>query len=126
MGVRVELATGFLPGRLASLLSSIHSAPNLSSVTFSFADRSATPSVFPSSGNWVVADKWLAWVATVRTTAKASLMVVLAGWPEDNPNWEGYFPEFGRAGGILRREIHDHEYWDPRMLFVAERWRDGL
>jgi hypothetical protein len=53
------------------------------------------------------------------------LSVVLAGWPEDNPNWEGYFPEFSRAVGELRKEIHDHDNWDPRTIFDAERWKNG-
>ena len=60
-------------------------------------------------------------VAT-RTVAGAGLRVILAGWPEDNPNWEGYFPEFRGAGGELRREIHDHDYWDQRTISSAEGW----
>ena len=70
-------------------------------------------------------DKWLAWMTTVRTgRAKGGLVVVMAGWPEDDPGWEEYFPEFKRAGGELRRETHDHEYWDTRLVSDAEVWRN--
>ena len=67
-------------------------------------------------------DKWLARMVATRTVAEAGLRVILAGWPEDNPNWEGYFPEFRGAGGELRREIHDHDYWDQRTISSAEGW----
>ena len=121
--VRVELASRFLTDSLAGLLSSIRSAPELSSVTFSFAGRWVTASAFPSCEDWIVVDRWLARMVDARATAKVVLRVVLAGWPEDNPDWKGYFPEFRRAGGDLRRETHDHGYRDPSSIPNAEFWR---
>ena len=59
------------------------------------------------------------------SAAKFGLRVVLVGWPEDNPGWEGYFPEFREAGGELRRETHDYEYRDRRSIFYAELWMNG-
>ena len=70
-------------------------------------------------------DKWLAQMALIPATGKAKLRVVLAGWQEDNPNWEGYFPEFRRAGGELRREILDCGYWNPRTVSSAESWTNA-
>jgi len=78
--------------------------------------------IFHSFGNWAVVDKWLAQMAFVPATGKPSLRVVLAGWPEDDPNWEGYFLEFRRAGGELRREICDYDYLDPETISSPERW----
>ena len=118
----VDVTSENSTARHASFLSSIHSAPEPSSVTFSFAGRWATPSMFPSSGNWIVVDRWLARMVATRTTAKAGLMVVLARWPEDNPNWEGYFPEFRRDGGELRRETCGHNYCGQMIIFSVEDW----
>ena len=120
--VRVQLAPHSLTGRCAAFLSSICSAPELSSVTFSFAAIGVTSSVFLFFAHWAVVDKWLAQMALTPVTGKAKLRVMLAGWPEDNPNWEGFFPEFRRAGGELRREIFDYGYWNPRTVFNAECW----
>lgn len=111
--VRVNLGTEDITARLAGLLSSIRSAPELSSVTFSLSDTWSLPRDFPSSGNWTLVDKWLAWVFTTRTMAKGGLRVVLAGWLGGDQNWKGYFPEFRRAGGKLRKTIHDPDYWNP-------------
>ena len=67
-------------------------------------------------------DKWLAWMTTMRTgSAKDGLRVVIVEWPEDDPDWEEYFLEFRRAGGELRREAHDYEYWNPMMIAVEKR-----
>ena len=112
----MDLSSDDLTSSLVAISSSVRSAPKLSSITFSFAGASFTARCFPSSGNWVVVDRWLAWFVTVtaRTVAEGSLSPVIAGWlPEDNSDWEGYFTEFRRAGGELRMEIHDHDdtYW---------------
>ena len=123
--MRVELTADFPTGAVASLLSSIRSAPKLSSVTFSFTGVRSTLQEFPASGSWTVVDKWLARVGSERTGAEDGLCAVMAGWPEDNPNWEGYFPEFRRAGGKVGRETHDYEYWDPRAISQADVWRNG-
>ena len=64
-------------------------------------------------------------VTARRTAANVGLRVVLAGWPEDNPAWKGYFPEFREAGGELRREFHDYEYRDQRSIFDAKHWVSG-
>ena len=44
---------------------------------------------------------------------EGGLRVVLAGWLGGDQNWKGYFPEFRRAGGKLRKTIHDPDYWNP-------------
>ena len=70
-------------------------------------------------------DEWLARMVAARAVKKACLKVVLTGWQEDNSNWEGYFPEFRRAGGELRRESHDLDHLDPFTIWDAENWRNG-
>jgi hypothetical protein len=121
--VRIDLSFDNPTSRLVRLLSSIHSTPELSSVTFSFAGAWWAAQEFPSSGNWIVVDQWLARSVTGCTVARGGLGVVMAGWPEGNSNWEGYFPEFRRAGGELRREGYDDASWEetPSRQVPAQR-----
>ena len=58
---------------------------------------------FPSSGPWVDVDKWLARM-TLRTEVKRSLRVVLMQEQGDRSVWEGYIPEFRKAGGEVKIE----------------------
>jgi len=106
------------------LLHSIHSAPELSSVTFSFASRFFTAFAVPPPEYWIVADEWLARIVTARTTPKVGLEVVLAEWPEGNEEWEGYFPAFRRSGGELKRNAHDYEYQHLMTVLEHHVWRN--
>lgn len=124
MKVRVEIFECGLTKCLASFLSCIHSAPELSSITLSLTGTGPTLQEFSPSGNWVAVDEWLARMAAMRGKVGNGLMVVLAGWPEGNMDWRKYFPEFRRAGGELRGEIHDDYHWDPRMIMGAHRWKN--
>ena len=101
--VRIRLYFGNVSGRLANLLSSIHSAPTLSTATFKFPARHSALA-FPSSGPWVMVDKWLAWLASDRGETKGGITVTLGGWPDGDSNWERYFPGFRMAGGQLTVE----------------------
>ena len=64
-------------------------------------------------------------VATRAMAANIGLRVILAGWPENNQRWEGYFPGFRGAGGELRREIRDRERRDRRLISDAKAWMNG-
>lgn len=121
MRVRVDTFTGHLSAHLANFLLSIYSAPELSSVTFSFTHSWFAPPKFSSSANWVAVDKWLARMVTMRSNAGDGLRAVLNGLPEDEPSWEEYFPEFRRAGGELRREIRDYGSPDPMSILEVGR-----
>ena len=96
----IALYSNDISGRLADLLSSIHSAPALSSVSFAFPIwHAANP--FPTSGPWTRVDKWLARLADKRNKAGERLAVMLSPWTKGDSNWEGYFPEFRKVGGWL-------------------------
>ena len=97
--LRIGLCSGGPFPRLAHVLSSIHSAPALTSITFTF-DRWWYGEYFPSSDPWVEVDKWLAKMA-LQTEVKGSLTMILAQQREDGTALEGYFPEFRKAGGEL-------------------------
>jgi len=102
--VEIQLYSEGISGRLVDLLSSIHSAPALSSVTFTFPVRHGA-SVFPPPGPWVGVDKWLARLTGDRGRAEGGLTVMLKPWPDGDSNWEGYFPTFRMAGGKLTVEF---------------------
>ena len=102
--VEIQLYTGGVTGRLVDLLSSIHSALVLSSVTFTFPMRHPA-SVFPPPGPWVSVDEWLARLVSDCGRSGGGLVVMLKPWPEGNSNWEGYFPAFRKAGGHLTVEL---------------------
>ena len=59
-------------------------------------------------------DKLLARLASERVKAKGGLAVTLTPWLEGDTSWGGYFPEFRKAGGELRREIGDRAGGDLR------------
>ena len=100
--IQVEIRSDLLSARLADILSSIHSAPDLSSIIFKYP-KSTTVKDVPTSRTWIDVDKWLARLAmSVKT--RRSLTVVLTTWPEGNSRWEEYLPEFMKAGGELRVE----------------------
>lgn len=98
MGIRL------LPGepyaRLAYVLSSIRSAPALASVTFT-AEEWRSGEYFSFAGPWVDMDKWLARMA-LQTEVRGGLTVTLVQWPEDEPIWKEYLPEFRKVGGKLK------------------------
>ena len=100
--IQVEIRSGFLSDDLADVLSSIHSAPDLSSIIFKYP-KSTTVKDVPTSRTWIDVDKWLARLATSVKTRR-SLTVVQTTWPEGNSKWEEYLPEFMKAGGELRVE----------------------
>jgi len=108
--VEIQLYSEEVSCRLAALLSSVHSAPALSSVTFA-SPIQISALTFPSSGPWVSVDKWLARLAGKRDRTEAGLVVVLIPWSEGNTNWEGYFPEFSMAGGQLTVELVSDPGW---------------
>jgi hypothetical protein len=101
--VHIDLRSGGPFPHLVYILSSIHSAPALTSVTFTpeegwYGER------FPSSGPWVDVDKWLAQM-TLQTEVKGNLTVVLVQRLDEGPGvWEGSLPEFRKAGGELKIE----------------------
>jgi len=101
--VDIQLYSEGVSGRLVDLLSSIHSAPVLSPVTFKFPVRFRA-SGFPPPGCWVDMDNWLARLASDRSRTEGGLIVMLKPWPDGNSNWEGYFPEFRMAGGQIAIE----------------------
>jgi hypothetical protein len=84
--VNIHLCSNDVSGRLADLLSSIHSAPALSSVTFTFPARHAA-CAFSSSGRWIGVDKRLGRLASERGKAEGGLLVMLTPWPEGNSSW---------------------------------------
>lgn len=102
--LKIDICSVEISDRLEYLLSSIQSAPVLSSVTF--AIRGSLPWLaLPTPDQWVGVDKWLIQLAGERDKAKGGLEVMLSRWPRGNTNWEGYFPEFREAGGRLTVEF---------------------
>lgn len=99
--LKIQLFSKEVSDRLADLLSSIHSAPVLSSITFIFPTLQAGQA-FPTTGCWVGVDRSLARLASERIAAEGGLEVMLEPWPKGNTSWEEYFPKFKEAGGQLR------------------------
>ena len=101
--MHIDLCSGGPFPRLVYILSSIHSAPALTSLTFT-PEEGWYGGCFPSSGPWVDVDKWLARMA-LQTEVKGSLTVVLVQRLEEVPGvLEGSLPEFRKAGGELKIE----------------------
>ena len=99
--LRIGLCSGGPFPRLAYILSSIHSTPALTSITFTF-DRWWHGEHFPSSDPWVEVDKWLAKMA-LQTEVKRSLTVKLAQQQEDGRPWKNISPSSGRLEANLDR-----------------------
>jgi hypothetical protein len=95
--LRIGLFSGGPFARLTHILTSIHSAPALSSITLT-SDGGWHGEYFPSSGPWVEVDKWLAKMAL---QVRGSLTVTMAERLEDGLVWEEPLPEFREAGGVL-------------------------
>ena len=104
--VEVKIYLGSPSARLVDILSSIHSAPALSSITFKYL-KSSTVEDTPTSSIWVDIDKWLARLAMNVKTGR-SLTAILMPRPEGNSKWEECLPKFTRAGGELRVETNVH------------------
>ena len=115
--VRVQLDSETPTKLLARLLFSINSAPKLCTVVF--ASRGAWLDIadFDPPGPWSVVDGWLAHLVTVRAAAGGCMEVVLAQSPGYLPKSAGYFPEFRKAGGVIRREGYDYYMWDLMTSF---------
>jgi len=97
--MEVAIHSGSLSARLADLLSCIHSAPALSSITFKYSKATPVGDI-PASHLWIDVDRWLARLA-MHVKTKRSLSLVLKPWPEGNLEWEECLPEFRKAGGEL-------------------------
>ena len=117
--VRVKLLSSAVSRCMAHILSSIHSAPALSSVAFTLPAGHGG-GVFPHfhNSNCIEVDKWLARLTSERDRAGEGLTVVLTPWPEGNSDWEGYFPGFRRAGGELKVDAGIHSWWDSRRCAI--------
>jgi hypothetical protein len=99
--VHVDLLSEEPSPRLAHILSTIHSAPVITSVTFT--SDGWYGEYFPSSGPWVDVDRWLVRM-TLQTEVEGSLAVKMVQRPEEEPVWEESLPEFRKAGGKLTIE----------------------
>ena len=108
--VDIQLYSEEVSGRLVALLSSIRSAPVLSSITFTFPVHPSAL-IYPPTGPWVGVDKWLARLASDCGRSEGGLTVMLKPWPEGNSNWEGYFPAFRMAGGQLTVGLASAPSW---------------
>jgi hypothetical protein len=97
---------------LTHILSSIHSAPALTSITFT-SGGAWHGEYFPSSGSWVEVDKWLAKMAL---QVRGSLAVTMAELLEDGLVWEEPFPKFREAGGVLMIETNVAEFETPYKI----------
>jgi len=72
---------------------------------------------YPSSGDWDDLDSWLARMAG-HARVEGGLSVVLSGWPEDKPVWEGFLDEFRKAGGKIETER------DAAIGYCDDTWDD--
>lgn len=115
--VRVQLGSETPTILLARLLFSIHSAPNLCTVVF--ASRGAWVDIadFTPPGPWSVVDGWLANLVTVRAAAGGRMEVVIVQSTGYLSKHAVYFPEFRKAGGVIRRESYDSYVWDLMTTF---------
>ena len=102
--MEIETNSGPLSARLASFLSSILSAPTLSSITFRYLGSNPREDI-PVSSVWKDVDRCLARLAA-QTKRDRSLRVVLVPWPVEDLEWEGCLPEFRKAGGELKVEFN--------------------
>lgn len=96
----VEIVTDDISDRLADVLLSIHSAPQLSLITFAFS-RAFYNRYFPVYDRWRNIDGWLARLARTRIKADDELEVemwLVEAWPAS----EGFLRLFEEAGGEVR------------------------
>ena len=80
--MEIETNSGPLSARLASFLSSILSAPALSSITFRYLGSNPREDI-PVSSVWKDVDRYLARLAA-QTKRDRSLTVVLVPWPVED------------------------------------------
>lgn len=88
--------------RLKALLTSISSAPALASVDIGYEQWDIVDSA-PLLDEWAGLDTWLARM-TEQTTVKGGLVLTLKQWPPEMSVWNGFLPEFGKAGGKIETD----------------------
>jgi len=96
----VETYTNDLSSRLTDVLFSIHSAPRLSSVTFTFSRLFG--STLPVYDAWRGVDGWLARLAGTGAKEKDGLKVEIRLLSQDWPAAEGFLCLFEKAGGEVQ------------------------
>lgn len=108
--IEVTIHSGSLSARLADLLSCIHSAPALSSITFKYPKATPVGDIL-ASRLWIDVDRWLARLA-MHVKTERNLTLVLKPWPEGNSEWEECLPEFRKAGGELNVITGSSNRWN--------------
>ena len=98
--LQIRLYTCSPSRRLTKILSSIPSAPALTSIAFEYGGWGGIPRAVDLS-TWADADKFLARIAK-GVNAKGGLVLTLKPWPSDQMVWEWFLPQFREAGGKIR------------------------
>ena len=103
-------------------MSSVFHSPGSKSIHRCFACNNVwlTARDFTPPGPWSVVDEWLAHSAMVRTIARGCLEVMLAQSVYLSGH-AGFFPEFRKAGGEVRRESRDYHMWDLATTFALSQ-----
>ena len=100
---------------LTNILFSIDSAPALSSITIRHVDWKSTEYLCLGVP-WVDVDRWLSQIAK-HTKVTGGLLLTLGQWPEGEPVWEEFLPEFRKSGGKIKvddgRDTGDWELGNP-------------
>jgi len=100
----VELCEDYPSLRLTDILCSILSAPALTSITVGSDKWDVNE--YPPSASWVGVDRWLAQIVK-HAEVKGGVPLTLRQWPEGKSVWEGFLPEFRKAGGEIKTDTGD-------------------
>jgi len=101
--LEINLQAGDPSPNLITLLSSISSTPALGSITFEHIVWFIVRPFF--QGPWADVDRWLVRVAQ-QARVQGGLSVILGFWPKGMPVCEGFLPDFRRAGGQVKTDVH--------------------